>query len=63
MIAAKQFNEAKSNPISTIYGVVSTGSIWKFLKLEGNLAYVDPEEYYNKALDIIMGILAKIVAT
>jgi len=63
MIAAKRFNEARSNPISTIYGAVSTGSLWKFLKLEDSLAYIDTEEYHTQVLDRVMGILAKIVTT
>ncbi len=32
-IAAQIFNQRQENDIQTIYGVVTTGSIWKFFKL------------------------------
>ncbi|ETR70392.1 MAG: hypothetical protein OMM_03271 [Candidatus Magnetoglobus multicellularis str. Araruama] len=40
MIASKIFNEKKATQIKTIYGAVTTGSNWRFLKLEDKL-YVD----------------------
>ncbi len=36
MIAARRFNEAAGTPIDPIYGVVTTGLLWRFLKLEGD---------------------------
>lgn len=61
MIAAQLFNERENIPISTLYGVVTTGSIWKFLTLEGTIMTVDQPEYYLEQIDTIMGILASIV--
>ena len=40
MIAARIFNEQKQNPIEIIYGVVTTGSNWRFLKLVENRLYI-----------------------
>jgi hypothetical protein len=60
MIAAKLFNEDKHQTISTIYGVVTTGSLWRFLKLDRVKAYVDVVEYPLQQLEIILGILAEI---
>ena len=37
MYAAQLFNEREGNQISRIYGVVTTGEIWKFLTLESQL--------------------------
>ena len=34
MLAAQIFNQNKGNTIPSIYGVVTTGSVWRFLKLE-----------------------------
>ncbi len=34
MVAAQRFNEQKQQPISTIYGTVTSGTVWRFLKLE-----------------------------
>ena len=60
MIAARIFNENRGNKIKEIYGVVTTGSLWKFMKLKASL-YVDEKEYYLENLGKILGILNKIV--
>ncbi|WP_445240156.1 hypothetical protein [Microcoleus vaginatus] len=33
MVAAQRFNRQKQQPISTIYGTVTSGTVWRFLKL------------------------------
>lgn len=58
MYAAKIFNEREGNEISPIYGVVTTGEIWKFLKLEGQVIEIDLSEYFLNEMNKIMGILA-----
>lgn len=60
MIAAKTFNEQKGNQIHALYGIVTTGSIWRFLKLEESL-YIDLKEYYIEQVSKIMGILLAII--
>lgn len=57
MIAAQFFNEREENAIKTIYGVVTIGTIWRFLKLEGNVVDIDLTEYYIKNVNKILGIL------
>lgn len=57
MLAAQIFNEREGNEIKTIYGAVTTGDIWKFLRLEGNDLFVDLNNYYIKELNKILGIL------
>jgi hypothetical protein len=46
MIAAQLFNEREGNAIDSIYGAVTTGEIWKFLKLVGAVASIDLSDYY-----------------
>ena len=58
MLAARIFNERTGNEVSTIYGAVTTGSIWKFMKLEGSVISIDLTEYYLKDVNKILGILA-----
>jgi len=58
MLAARIFNERAGNEIFTIYGAVTTGSIWKFMKLEGSVIRIDLTEYYLKDVNKILGILA-----
>jgi hypothetical protein len=59
MLAARIFNERAGNEIFTIYGAVTTGSIWKFMKLEGSVIRIDLTEYYLKDVNKILGILAR----
>ncbi|ERT04270.1 hypothetical protein M595_5790 [Lyngbya aestuarii BL J] len=57
MIAAQLFNEREGNQIQSIYGVVTSGNIWKFLKLNKQVISIDLVEYYLRDLTKIMGIL------
>jgi hypothetical protein len=58
MLAAQMFNAREGNGIDTIYGAVTTGEIWKFLKLVGTVASIDLSDYYIvRDLDKVFGIL------
>lgn len=57
MIAAQLFNELQGNKIKNIYGVISIGAIWQFLRLEDNNIYIDLSEYYIQDVEKILGIL------
>jgi hypothetical protein len=61
MIAAKLFNERKENKIEIIYGVVTTGSVWKFMKLIEQRIEVDLDEYFIQDIGKIFGILRSFV--
>lgn len=61
MVASKIFNEKENNAVNNIYGVVTTGSAWKFIKLTNNTAFVDKKEYHIEFIDKIMSILAAMV--
>jgi hypothetical protein len=57
MVASQMFNLKAGKVIPVIYGVVTTGSSWQFLKLEGETASIDSTEHYIDRVDIILGIL------
>ena len=57
MIAARRYNEEAGTQISPIYGAVTTGLSWRFLKLEGETAFVDAVEYPIQSPRRIFGIL------
>jgi hypothetical protein len=57
MVAAQIFNRNKGQGVLTIYGAVTTGSLWRFLRLEGNTAHIDKPEYFIGNIDKILGIL------
>jgi len=40
MVAVSIFNEKEGQPLPCVYGAVTTGHAWKFLKLEGNTVYI-----------------------
>ncbi len=46
MYAAQLFNKGKGTDMPYIYGVVTTGSSWKFMQLESNRIIVDSLEYF-----------------
>jgi hypothetical protein len=58
MFAAWLFNEREGTPQEAIYGAVSTGTNWKFLKLQQTHVQIDLSEYYITQLDQILGILS-----
>ena len=62
MVAAQLFNERGGNQIKAIYGAVTIGTIWQFLKLEGNVVSIDLSEYYIKDIKKILGILYGAIA-
>jgi hypothetical protein len=62
MVAAQLFNERSGNQIKAIYGAVTIGTIWQFLKLEGNIVSIDLSEYYIKDIKRILGILYGAIA-
>ncbi|MBE9012012.1 hypothetical protein IQ250_17580, partial [Pseudanabaenaceae cyanobacterium LEGE 13415] len=57
MIAAQIFNERENKPIKKIYGVVTIGTIWRFLELEETTISIDLSEYYISQIEQILGIL------
>jgi hypothetical protein len=61
MYAAQLFNEKEGNQVAVIYGVVTSGTVWRFLKLEGNALDIDAVEYYIKDAGKILGILSSLL--
>ena len=57
MIAVRLFNEQEKTQLDTIYGVVTSGNIWKFLKLENNTLSIDMDDYGIKDIGQILGVL------
>ena len=62
MIAAQRFNAQEGNNIPRIYGATTSGTDWRFLKLEGKKLYIDMAVYQIAQCDRILGILASMVA-
>ena len=57
MVAAQTFNGGKVNPIESIYGIVTSGSIWRFLRLDKHIVTIDLKEIYLSPLEVLLGLL------
>lgn len=61
LVAAQRFNQANDCPISAVYGAVTTGSLWRFLKLSGQTVEIDLADYAVPPVETVLGILLGIV--
>lgn len=61
MIAAQRFNDQSSKSIPTIYGTLTTGDRWKFIKLENQTVTIDLLEYVIPPVEKIIGILVNMI--
>lgn len=61
MVAAQQFNQAKEQPITAIYGCVSSGTQWRFLKLKGQTVTIDLVDYPLPPIEQILSFLVWMV--
>ena len=57
MVAAQRFNKAKKKSVNTIYGTVTSGTQWRFMKLEENTVTFDLSEYPVPPVDLIVSFL------
>lgn len=57
MVAAQKFNIAKQKPLPTIYGVLTNGNQWQFLKLETTIVTIDFTIYPLPPVEKILAFL------
>ena len=62
MVAAQHFNSDQGNDIPRVYGATTSGTEWRFLKLEGKKLKIDMLPYQISDCDKVLGILASMVA-
>ncbi len=63
MVGAQVLNTRQPEGWSgAVHGAVTTGSIWRFLKLEETVLTIDRPEYYLQQVAKVLGILTAIVA-
>ncbi|TGN99763.1 hypothetical protein PN36_33635 [Candidatus Thiomargarita nelsonii] len=61
MVAAGLFNQSENQPLETIFGCVTNGEIWQFLKLENQTIFIDNKKYFLDNLEQILGVLQAII--
>jgi hypothetical protein len=57
MVAAQRFNRAKGQDVETIYGVVTSGTVWRFLQLTEQVVSIDLTDYPLLPVDNVLGVL------
>jgi hypothetical protein len=60
MVAAQRFNQQRQHPLTQVYGAVSSGTLWQFLKLQGQVLTFDLNEYPIPPVDLVLAILLTI---
>lgn len=61
MVGARLFNE-KAGKTAPIYGCVTTGETWQFLRLEPTAVSIDRARYYIDNVGAILAVLQAIIA-
>jgi hypothetical protein len=61
MIAAQRFNTKHQLETQIVYGCVTSGETWQFLKLEANNFIIDQNRYYLDRLELLLGVLDSII--
>ena len=61
MVAAQRFNESRGKFINTIYGCISSGTQWRFLKLEAQTVTIDLTDYPLPPIEQIVSFLVWMV--
>lgn len=61
MIGVQAFNRNRDEPIDIIYGCVTTGDTWLFMKLEKDRLLIDDQKYYLNDLNRLLGIFQHII--
>ncbi len=62
MIGSKILNEREGNGIKYIFGCVTTGTVWKFLRYNKKTVFVDADDYYIREISKILGIFLEIMS-
>ena len=62
MLGARVFNQNNHDDVTTIHGIVTDGTSWLLLKLEGLNLSINDKSYFTNDLPNLLGALQKIIA-
>jgi hypothetical protein len=62
MVAVRIFNERERSGPHIIHGIVTSGTNWRFLKLQNSVVLIDLPEYYLEQVGKILGILVSTIS-
>ena len=61
LLGVQHFNQRHGKTLDVIYGCVTTGETWQFMRLEGKKLLIDQRRYFLNELETILGILQFII--
>jgi len=61
MVAARVFNRDRGSDLRTVFGVVTTGTDWQFMRLVDETVYIEHNEYYLKEVEKVVAILIAMI--
>jgi hypothetical protein len=62
MMGARRFNEQRGRSKTTIFGAVTSGDRWQFLRLEGSQLGLDRQPYHLANLGTILAVIQAMIA-
>lgn len=62
LIGAQIYNESENKKINAIYGCVTNGLEWQFIKLKDKNLYIHEKIYYFNEIELVLGVLQQIVS-
>ena len=62
MLAARMFNEKQGRLTQTLFGCVTTGNDWQFLRIDGSIVTIDTTFYYLGDVNMILAAILAAVA-
>lgn len=62
MIGAKIWNDKNNASLSVMYGCVTTGDDWLFLKLTDDMLFIDVKKYYLGNIAELLGVFQQVIA-
>jgi hypothetical protein len=57
LIGARQFNQQEGTLLKAMYGCVTTGELWQFLRLDGSVVEIDSHRYYIDNVGVILAVI------
>jgi hypothetical protein len=62
MVGAMVFNDAAGEPQRPVFGCVTNGEGWQFIRLDESAAVIDTKRYYTLDLGTVLAVFREIVA-
>ncbi len=60
MVGLREFNARDGTPVEEVFGAVTSGNIWRFLRLRRETLAIDRQEYHLRDAPTLLGILVRI---